>query len=222
MKYCNVFGLTLLVFVICDFNSLVFAQQLPTATSNLFSGSGNCALCHSAGNGAFITQSNTDISPITLWRSTMMSNAAKDPLWQAKVKAEVEENPALQSIIEDKCLTCHAPMGRTEAIYNGASHFSFSEAMNDELSMDGVSCTLCHQIQAGNFGIESFSGKYQISNVHEIFGPYQSPLSMPMFNAVGFTPVFSDHVHSSELCATCHTLFTPYLDNEGADCRHFS
>ncbi|MEZ4765321.1 MAG: hypothetical protein R3C26_19700 [Calditrichia bacterium] len=39
----------------------------------------------------------------------MMANA-KDPLFRAKVSAEVAENPALQAVIEDKCTTCHAPI----------------------------------------------------------------------------------------------------------------
>ena len=32
----------------------------------------------------------------------MMAHAAKDPLWQAKVESEVQENPALQAVIETK------------------------------------------------------------------------------------------------------------------------
>lgn len=200
----------------------VNAQNLPTATSGLFSGSGNCALCHIAGIGVFMSQDGADISPTTLWCSTMMANAAKDPLWQAKVTAEVNAHPALQAIIEDKCTTCHTPMGRAEAIYTGATHFSFDEAMADILSLDGVSCTLCHQIQQENLGSESsFSGGYEITDAHHIFGPYQFPMTMPMFNQVGYLPVYSDHVNSSQLCATCHTLFTPYVDNQGQVAGYF-
>jgi hypothetical protein len=210
------------IMLIFCLTSSLGAQSLPTETSNLFSGAGNCAQCHIAGNGAFTTQTGTDISPTTLWRSTMMANAARDPLWQAKVTAEVAEHPALQTVIEDKCTTCHAPMGRTEAIYNGADHFSLDEAFADALSMDGVSCTLCHQIQKNNLGTEeSFSGKYEVMNVHDIFGPYISPTAMPMFNQTGYTPVYSDHVNNSELCATCHTLFTPYVDNQGQVAGYF-
>jgi len=198
------------------------AQSLPTETSILFSGSGNCALCHIAGGGAFTTQAGTDISPTTFWRSTMMANAARDPLWQAKVTAEVAEHPALQTVIEDKCTTCHMPMGKTEAIHNGAAHFSFDNGLTDPLSMDGVSCTLCHQIQKNNLGTEeSFSGGFEITNVHDIFGPYTLPTARPMFNQVGYMPVYSDHVNNSELCATCHTLFTPYVDNQGQVAGYF-
>lgn len=200
----------------------LYSQSLPTDTSNLFSGAGNCALCHIAAGGAFTTQAGTDISPTTLWRSTMMGNAARDPLWQAKVTAEVAEHPALQTIIEDKCTTCHMPMGKKEAIHNGADHFAFDDGLADPLSMDGVSCTLCHQIQKNNLGEdESFSGGYEITDAHDIFGPYTSPTAMPMFNQVGYTPIYSEHVKNSELCATCHTLFTPYVDNQGQIAGYF-
>lgn len=198
------------------------AQDLTTTTSTLFSGSGNCAICHIAGTSVLTTQAGIDISPTSLWRSTMMGNASKDPLWQAKVTAEVDAHPALQSIIEDKCTTCHAPLGRTEAVFTGSEYFSFSEALSDPLSLDGVSCTLCHQIQSANLGTEaSFSGKYEIGSTHEIFGPYTSPTTAPMFNQTGFTPTYSTHVNESWLCATCHTLFTPFVDNDGQVAGYF-
>ena len=210
--------LQLVIIFIFSFSNItsLFTQTLPTATSTLFSGSGNCAICHIAGNGVLTTQTGIDISPTTLWRSTMMANAARDPLWQAKVSTEVIEHPLLQSVIEDKCTTCHSPMGRTQAIYNGADHFSFQEALVDPLSLDGVSCTLCHQIQNADLGTdESFSGGFEVSNAHDIFGPYLSPTTMPMFNQTGYTPVYAEYIHHSEICATCHTLFTPFVNNQG-------
>jgi hypothetical protein len=38
---------------------------------------------------------------------------------------------------------------------------------------------------------------------------------MPMIRHVDYTPVHGAHVQDSALCATCHTLFTPILDNQG-------
>ncbi len=212
----------LVLFAILSLCLETTGQELPRQKSHLFSGSGNCAVCHRAGNGAFTTASGTDISPTELWRSTMMANSFKDPLWQAKVAAEVSAHPALQSTIEDKCITCHAPMGRTEAIFNGSTSYSFSQALSDPLSGDGVSCTLCHQIQQDRFGQESgFSGHYVILDQRTIFGPYAAPTGMPMFNQTGYSPVYSQHVQQSELCAVCHTLFTPYVDNQGRIAGYF-
>ena len=205
------------IVVFCFFISITLpGQQLPTNTSSLFSGSGNCSTCHSAQGATLVTNAGEDISPIATWRSSMMAHAAKDPLWQAKVSTEVDENPHLQSIIEDKCTTCHAPLGRTEAVYHGSDYFSLNQALSDSLSKDGVSCTLCHQIQKDNLGLEdSYSGHYKISDDHQIFGPYPNPTSMPMFNQTGYTPVYSSHISSSNVCATCHTLFTPFVDDDG-------
>ncbi len=195
------------------------SQTLPTATSTIFMGSGRCAVCHQPGSPnttALLDRQGRDVSPPTLWRSSMMANASKEIFWQAKVTAEVQAHPALQSVIEDKCTTCHAPMGRTEAIANGATAYSFSEMKTDTLSMDGISCTVCHQIKADNLGTsESYSGHYHIENDRIIYGPFQNPLTNPMLNDVNYTPQFGEQTLSSELCATCHTLFTPYVDNEG-------
>jgi hypothetical protein len=197
-------------------NALFNALPLPTNYSTLFAGSGNCENCHTKGSKAFQSTTGNDYSPIITWRSSMMANANRDPLWRAKVSAEVDANPAIQAVIEDKCNTCHSPMGRTEAVYHGATGFSFADAKKDTLSKDGASCTVCHQIRDNNLGTKSsFTGKYVIDNSHQIFGPYENPVTMPMYNFTGYTATHSNHITQSELCATCHTLYTPYLDNQG-------
>ena len=194
-------------------------QSLPRQTSTIFSGSGNCESCHAPGSpntSALLDNKGNDVSPVTLWRSTMMANSAKDPFWQAKVSAEVAANPQLKEVIEDKCTTCHMPMGRTQAIADGASGYTLAQGQKDPLSLDGVSCTVCHQIQDVNLGVkEGFSGKYTIENDRLIYGPFKSPVTGPMQNNVNYTPVYGEHLSKSELCATCHTLFTPYVDNNG-------
>ena len=146
----------------------------------------------------------------------MMANAAKDPYWQAKVESEVNANPQIQAQIEDKCAPCHMPMGRTQAIYDGADGYSLEQGRNDPLAMDGVSCTVCHQIQPGNLGSdESFSGGYKIDSSRVIFGPYEEPLGELMASTAGYEPLHGPHILSAQLCATCHTLYTSYLDKEG-------
>jgi hypothetical protein len=160
----------------------------------------------------------------------MMANASRDPYWQASVRGEVLRHPAIAEIIQDKCTTCHTPMARFTAIQDGEAAglmlddgFSDAEHPLHTFAMDGVSCTVCHQITQHNLGeAESFSGGYQIDSSlpmgrRPAFGPYQmeTSLAIVMRNSSGFVPVQSMHVEQSELCATCHTLYTPFIDDEG-------
>jgi len=197
--------------------------SLTTFSTSLFTGSGVCAFCHSE----LRDSAGNDVSMDTHWRSTMMANAAKDPLWQAKVSSEVSRNPDLKEVIENKCSTCHMPMAHTQAVADGTSTLIFQDGFTsknhdlNKAAMDGVSCTACHQIQ--NVGLEkqkSFSGKYRIDSGTSkpnrlIYGPFPSPLQNQMRGFSGFKPVYSNHVKKSGLCATCHTLYTPFVDGEG-------
>jgi hypothetical protein len=194
-----------------------FAQrELPTDRSDMFSGSGNCQLCHAASTRANVDGQGNDVSPPSTWRSAMMANSARDPFWQAQVKSESSDLPAIAGVVEDKCTNCHTPMGHEEASVNGDPEFTLAEARLDPLSMDGVSCTLCHQVTGDNFGKEeSFSGGYEISATRVSYGPYENPLINPMRNLTGYEPVYSPHIEQSEHCATCHTLYTPYVDATG-------
>lgn len=210
-KFFTTIALTILI------NNLSLAQGLPLPFGRtvMFSGSGNCAMCHT-GDGTVLSQNGVDISPPTYWRSTMMANASKDPFWRAMVAEEVHNYPQLQQTIETTCTRCHAPMGYTEALYNGQTNYSMNQLKQDPIANDGVSCTACHQIKADNFGSHSsYSGHYVIENDSVIYGPYENPETTVMNMVVNFLPVYSTHMNKSELCATCHTLFTPYLDNQG-------
>jgi hypothetical protein len=193
-----------------------------------FVGSHHCAKCHedlkdSAGN---------DVSISGHWRSTMMANAAKDPLWQAKVKSEVQRNPALAKIIEKKCVSCHMPMAWIQAgvqkkQYKLRGVNSILDAFLDpnsklhEAAMDGVSCSFCHQIQDDNLGTpDSFSGEFTIdtktvSPHRPIYGPYRDVYQETMISTVGYTPMYGPQKNDSALCAICHTLYTPYVDAAG-------
>jgi hypothetical protein len=91
------------------------------------------------------------------------------------------------------------------------------------LAVDGVSCTLCHQIQADGLGeANSFSGGFVVDEElpmgeRELFGPYpvEAAQGQLMQASSGFIPVQGAHVEEAELCATCHTLYTPSVDAEG-------
>ena len=198
-------------------------QALASFTDSHFAGSGNCAACHSS----LTDSTGQDVSIDAHWRSTMMANSARDPLWQAKVSSEVARNPSLSETIEDKCATCHMPMAHTQAGAEGEKVGIFEPGFlgpdhpSNVSAMDGVSCALCHQIQDNGLGRESsFSGHYTIDIVTKppdrlAFGPFPRPFQNPMRMSVGFVPVEGAQVHDSGLCATCHTLFTPYVDAAG-------
>ncbi len=204
------------LFLICVSINLFSQNALPSGRTDLFAGSGSCAVCHSSNMSTVLYHNGSDISPVTHWRSTMMGNASKDPFWRAVVAEEVHNFPQLQQTIESTCTKCHSPMGYTEAIYNGQQNYSMAEMKVDPIANDGVSCTACHQIKQDNFGmVSSYSGNYIIENDSINYGPYTDPHTQAMFSMIGFTPVYSPHVDKSELCATCHTLFTPYIDNQG-------
>ncbi|WAK02567.1 multiheme c-type cytochrome [Methylobacter sp. YRD-M1] len=191
----------------------------PNFTSTHFSGSGNCLMCHNNLTDA----QGKDVSIETDWSSTMMANSARDPLWRAKVRSELNRNPQLAGVISDKCTRCHAPMANFEAKSSGepmqildggfldASHNRHNSALN------GVSCTLCHQIQdSPNLGtLSGFTGKYEIGGDKLIYGPYDDLSPNPMVMNTGYTPTYSAHVKESKLCASCHNLKTPYVDSFG-------
>jgi hypothetical protein len=171
-----------------------------------------------------------DVSIDSTWRSSMMANAARDPYWQAAVRAEVTATPGLTEVIEDKCSTCHMPMARTTDSFTGTPGTIFAAGYTDStnplhsLAMDGVSCTTCHQIAETNLETdESFSGGFSIDpdlppGERVVYGPFPvTPQALMMMgNMTGFVPVESPHIQESAVCATCHTLTTPYVDATGA------
>ncbi len=204
------------------------AQTQPVDHS-MFATSDQCIACHSNLSDA----DGTDVSIGHVWRGSMMAHSARDPYWQASVRREVTDHPGARAEIEDTCSTCHMPMARTLARADGGlgKVFEYLEAAErgDEsamLALDGVSCTTCHQIQSDNFGEESsFDGNFVIrsSADPQIFGPFEvdNGLRRIMQSASGFTPETSAHMQKSELCATCHTLFTTSLDDQGRELARF-
>ncbi|MFA5010786.1 MAG: T9SS type A sorting domain-containing protein [Ignavibacteria bacterium] len=205
------------IFVALLLVNISLAQQtpLPTQTSSIFSGSGNCATCHT-GDGIILSENGVDISPVTYWRSSMMGNASKDPFWRAIVAEEIHTHPQFQFVIESTCTKCHAPMGHRQAIQNGDSGYTMTQMKADTLANDGVSCTSCHQIKNTNFGSSSsYSGGYNITTERIIYGPYPNPFTQPMVTFVNYFTMHSLNMNNSELCATCHTLFTPTINYAG-------
>lgn len=194
----------------------------PGKLVTLFSLSNNCEACHSG----LTDQAGNDVSILPQWRASMLANAATDPFFKASVSSEVRRAPSHVSLVEGICTKCHTPMARSQALFDetkvGLLFDGFLNASNPlhGLAIDGVSCTVCHQIQDDFLADPeaSFSGGYVFDTetglpLRPLFGPFpepQQPNSMRL--AVGFSPTFGSHIEQSGLCATCHTLFTPTLD----------
>ena len=197
----------------------------PSFTTPHFSGSGNCVQCH---NGITDSQGK-DVSIVRGWSSTMMANSARDPFWKAKVRSEIARNPHLEGVINDKCSKCHAPMANYEAKKDGslATLPLFGGILDaghpkHDAAMDGVSCTVCHQIPDSSLlgTLKGMSGNFAINTTKTIYGQYGGPGDtpinpQPMRNNTGYTPTFSAHVSQSKLCASCHNLKTPFVDEAG-------
>ncbi len=194
-------------------------------TSQHFSGSGVCAQCHNE----LQDKTGKDVSIVSTWETTMMANSSRDPFWQAKFKSELNRTPQLKSVIQDKCTRCHTPMANEEAKkqQEGVQAVFGEGILNPSnpyfhLAANGVSCSLCHQISPNApFGTDAaYSGHFAIDTYPTntdrlIYGPYKDVNTRPMQRIAEFTPVYSEHIKKSELCASCHDLTTPYTDEKG-------
>jgi len=198
------------------------AAALPTFDSGDFAGSGNCDSCHNEG---MVDEANNPVGLVNDWRGTMMANSARDPLWQARVSVEISRTVSLRNEIEDTCAICHMPMARTQAVANGTTVAIFDDGFLSPANglhlaaMDGVSCTLCHQITNGNFSAPG-DGNFVIDTStttpdRAVYGPFDNLQTMPMRNQVGFTPTYSPHVTRAALCGTCHNLTTHAVRADG-------
>jgi hypothetical protein len=185
-----------------------------------------CVSCHSS----LTTPSGQDASIGFDWRASIMANSSRDPYWQASVRREVLDHPRSSAEIQDVCSTCHMPMQRfTQHVAGGQgevfAHFPTNRGSDplDSLSADGVSCTMCHQIAKDRLGDpSSFNGGFSVDTAtsvgrRPIYGPYDVDRghTTVMHSSTGFVPTQSEHVRQSELCATCHTLYTKTLDSAG-------
>jgi hypothetical protein len=183
-----------------------------------------CMACH---NG-LTTPTGEDVSIGVSWRASMMAHSSRDPYWQGAVRREMIDHPTHAAAIEDECSICHMPMTTYPARAGGGlgsvfTHLPVDRRKTDPLAADGVSCTVCHQITEQRLGLpESFTGGYVMNvaragTVTPMFGPHQvdDGRTSVMRSATGLTPTEGSHIRRSELCATCHTLFTQALDTDG-------
>jgi hypothetical protein len=194
---------------------------------SLFTTSDNCIACHNV----LVTPQGEDVSIGASWRSTMMANSARDPYWQAGVRRETIDHPMHSAAIQDECAECHMPMATQISRASGGkgevfAHLPFNKNNGTELqkfAADSISCTVCHQISSERLGTrESFNGEFVMKPTPSdgsrvIFGPYQIDAGRKtiMRSVTGFVQAQGSHIQQSELCATCHTLYTQAFSATG-------
>ncbi len=202
--------------------TIVLAVSLP----QIFHTSDRCISCH---NG-LVTPKGEDISFGSDWRSSMMAHSSRDPYWQASVRRETIVHSSAKDAIQHECSACHMPMSRYVAKVSGKKgkvfmHLPITKQITkeDQLAANGVSCSMCHQIKKDKLGEkDSFTAGFVVDTTTPlgqriIFGPYEIDEGRKslMNSSAEFIPNQADHIQSSELCASCHTLYTHVLDENG-------
>ena len=180
-----------------------------------------CAHCHAnADNSSAMRDSaSRPIAPFDLWRSSMMSNAVRDPLWRAVVSAEMAAAPTQAEAIQATCFSCHGAMASREGELDDLEPslgMAYEDSNRAQILLDGVSCTICHQVTSTGLGTEtSYAGQFELNARREAYGPHVGPREMPMLGTSGYRPVQALHTTESALCGSCHTVITRTLDAGG-------
>ena len=225
------------------------AQADATFESAHYSGNAVCASCHNdqlTGEDAImVVQDEAGLKDVSIgkaWETSVMANSTRDPYWHAVVASELHKFPTLTDEINDTCTRCHAPMandyakkeGLTLQVFDSGSQENGDfvqgiysmDSSNDMFNhaMDGVSCSLCHQIaDDGNLGTDQgMSGGWVVNEFPEenfqdrpAYGQYTDPDQGYMRQQSGYTPVYGAHISSSETCGSCHNLKTEPVDKNG-------
>jgi hypothetical protein len=193
--------------------------------------SSQCLGCHSASkdNMAFLfeekLQPPINLSPYTEWRASMMGLAGRDPIFHAQLESEKALRPSQAAFLDNTCYRCHGVMGQRQLETDKKQPFEHDMvyALPDDadgkygaLARDGISCAACHRISKEELGMPStFTGKFKLDPPDVMNGPYEEVITQPMKNATGITPRYGDHVKSSAMCGSCHTVILPVFDSKG-------
>ena len=193
-----------------------------------FRTSDRCVACHNE----LQTSSGEDISIGFQWRASIMANSARDPYWQGSVRRESMDHAESQADIEDECSICHMPVTHLASKSEGQKAKIFANlpiSLSDQehrAAADGVSCSVCHQIDKARLGTsESFNGNVVIASPNEAgprpeYGPFVVDAGhrrVMQSSTGGFVPEQGGQIRDSALCGSCHTLKTKALGPGGAE-----
>ncbi|WP_167606593.1 multiheme c-type cytochrome [Maribellus sediminis] len=213
--------------------SIVIIAAVGTTIEDFFmpgsqpGGSGNiehpdkCDNCH----GGY----DKTIEPAFNWRGSMMSQAARDPLFYACLTIAEQDAPGSG----DLCIRCHAPDGWL----NGRSTPTDGSALNSN-DREGVQCDFCHKlVKPSDIGINPFEGNTEYTNNTYLSDQeYLSGITMippqsgngmyvahdanakrgPFVDAAAKHQIFYSPFHSeSDICGTCHDVSSPAIGENG-------
>jgi hypothetical protein len=193
--------------------------------ANDFRTAERCANCHNK----LKTPNGEDVSIGLQWSASIMANSARDPYWQGSVRRETLDHPESSAVIQNECARCHMPLQSLvdQAQNHQTEVFSRlplrTDHPQDAAAADGVSCTVCHQIEAAGLGTPaSYSGNFIVAapgtNPRPLYGPYaldSDNITKMHVMAAGYSLVQAAHIHDAALCGSCHTLYTTTLGPGG-------
>ena len=181
-----------------------------------------CASCH----GAF-EPGEANFLPHSSWSGSLMSNAARDPIFWAALDVANRDLPG----VGDFCLRCHSPAGwlagrvRKDGAGGLVDGTNGCRLLGDHDNADtqkndyaGVTCHLCHRLAptgpAGQRAAQG-NGNFWLDDSLECDGyfgpcrrgPYAYGANDPL--APPHAWVYSRHTQSSEQCGTCHDVSSP-------------
>ncbi len=201
-----------------------------------FRSSDRCIACHVG----MKTGAGEDYSIGFDWRASLMANSSRDPYWQGSIRRETMDHPEASQHIQNECTFCHmAPIrledrdaGRDTQVF---SRFPFQKvsgksSASQRLAQDGVTCSVCHQIEKEGLGTDAtFNGNVMVSKAviederpeYGPFDPDHGHQTLMHSSTAGYLPVHSDHIRDSALCGSCHTLYTDPIVVGGAKLPRF-
>lgn len=205
-----------------------------------FVSSSQCLSCHSGDTSPFgpnMVKDGVDISPWGEWSWSMMGLAGRDPIFFAQMETEIAVHAVpggdlSPEQIQNFCLRCHGVMGQRQfTLDNPDKLFTIDHVLNSSdsdpndhyggLARDGVSCMVCHQIQdQTGLPIQDIdTGRFivgpAVNGLLEVFGPYRDVVGHPMVQSLGILPKHGQHIESSLICASCHSVDLPVLNEAG-------
>ncbi|HEY4047218.1 MAG TPA: hypothetical protein VGM27_10180 [Acidobacteriaceae bacterium] len=205
-------------------------DKVPPGT--VFRTSDRCVACH---NG-MKTSAGEDISIGKQWRASIMANSSRDPYWQGSVRRESIDHPESKQAIQDECSICHMPAVRLADRDAGRHTEAFARfpvqifPKGDRAAEDGVTCSVCHQIEKKGLGTDAtFVGKVVIAKADKNgerpeYGPFdidKGHRTVMHSSTATYLPTHGDQVRDSGLCGSCHTLYTSALGPDGAKLATF-